>query len=441
MGFLKSTKAFFFAIFLLNSQPILAENIVRDSEMENIILEAVAPIVKVSGVTGKINLLFIQNPQVNAFTPGGNEIYIYTGLISKFHNVDIIKGVVAHELGHITGHHVSRMESNIASQQTAAIGGIAIGLATALASGDPRALMVGAIGGSDYATTNILKYSRAFESSADQAAYRSLEKSGNSAVGMKEMFNYFIGDQRAAKLDPYSQTHPLSAERMNSLSHFISNSKYKHSTSSRSLKERYERMSYKILAFTESPEYSLQEAAKVKNSEIALYMKSVAYMRMGNIKLAIESINKLLTSHPEDAYYNELKGQILFAFGKGESLEYFEKASKLLPDDTLMKMNVAVAALNVYRAYPTKLGRFIPYLKFIQAKEPNSAMPYYYLSLYYEAMNNEPLRQVYLAIHYHRQGDKRGKMLAKSALRMLKKDTPEWYWAQDILYNDSKTQN
>ena len=51
-----------------------AENVVRDSEMENIILEAVSPIIKVSGVSGKINFFFIQNPQINAFTPGGNDI-------------------------------------------------------------------------------------------------------------------------------------------------------------------------------------------------------------------------------------------------------------------------------------------------------------------------------------------------------------------------------
>ncbi len=417
---------------LLLSTFAQAENMVRDSEMENIIIEAINPIVKVSGATGKINLYFIQSPEINAFTPGGNDIFLYTGLISKFHDVDMIKGIVAHELGHIVGHHNARMESNVSSQQTAALGGVAIGLAAAIASGNPSALIAGAAGGADYATTNILKYSRAFESSADQAAFQSLEKSGNSAIGMKETFDYFIKEQRGAQLDPYNLTHPLSSERMNALNQFMSHSKYKHSTSSKSLEARYERMSYKILAFTSPPEEALLEASKVKNNAIALYMKAVIYMRMGNMKQALVSINPLLAGAPEDPYYNELKGQILFEFGKPESLSHFVKASSLLPHDALMKMNVAVAALNVHQKNPAKLGTFIPYLKYIQNKEPQSIAPYYYLSLYYEAMGQEALRQVYLAIYYDKQGDKRGKMMAKSAMRILTKDTPEWYWAQDI---------
>ncbi|MBS1689766.1 MAG: M48 family metalloprotease, partial [Bacteroidetes bacterium] len=354
--------------------------------MENIVVEAINPIVRVSGVRGKVNLFFIQNPQVNAFTPGGNDIFIYTGLIAKFHDVDVIKGVLAHELGHVVGHHVARMEMDIANQQKAALGGIAIGLATAIASGNPGALIAGAAGGSDVATTNILKYSRAFESSADQAAFQSLEKSGNSAIGMKEMFDTFIADERAARPDPYAQTHPLGSERIQALSDFMSRSKYKHSTSSPSLEARYKRMSYKIFAFTESPEYVLKEVARVKNTEIASYMKAVAYMRQGQQKEALANIDPLLAHHSEDPYYNELKGQILFEFGKPESLTYFTKASSLLPNDTLLKMNVVVAALNVHRNNPSALEKYIPYIKFVQNKEQESPAPYYYLSLYYEAL-------------------------------------------------------
>lgn len=415
----------------------IAEMTVRDSEMENIIIEATNPIAKVSGVRGKINLIFIQNPQVNAFTPGGNEIFIYTGLVSRFHDVDMIKGVIAHELGHIAGQHNARMEADILSQQKLALGGIAIGLAGAIASGNPGAVIAGAAGGSDAANLNLLKYSRAFEYSADQAAFQSLEKSGNSAIGMKELFDFFTKEQRGGHPDPYSLTHPLSTDRLNALNNFIKHSKYPHSTSSKSLEARYKRMSYKIFAFTEDTDYALQTAEKLYDKKIALYMKAVIYMRIGKSKQAIDAIDQLLASEPNDPYYNELKGQILLESGNTESLKYFEKASALLPNDALMKMNVAVVAFDVFRKDPSKLGpvglrRFIPNLKFMQTQEPHNPSPYYYLSLYYEAMGQEGLRQVYLAIYYDKQGDNRGKILAKSALRILKKDTPEWYWAKDI---------
>jgi len=103
-------------ISLVFSHTVHAEVMIRDSEIENVIKEAINPIVKAAAV-GKVDLALIQNPDINAFTNGGNNIYIYSGLISRFPDIDVFKGVIAHELGHVAGHHVSRQMENMVNQR------------------------------------------------------------------------------------------------------------------------------------------------------------------------------------------------------------------------------------------------------------------------------------------------------------------------------------
>ena len=45
-------------------------------------------------------------PSINAFVAGGQAIYIHTGLIDAADTANEVQGVLAHELGHITGGHV-----------------------------------------------------------------------------------------------------------------------------------------------------------------------------------------------------------------------------------------------------------------------------------------------------------------------------------------------
>ncbi|MEY3197022.1 MAG: putative metalloprotease yggG, partial [Pseudomonadota bacterium] len=353
--------------------------------------------------------------------------------IGKFHNVDVLKGVVAHEIGHITGQHPSRQEENINNQSKISLGAVAIGIAAGILSKNPEAATAGIIGGTDVSMKNILRSSRTFEFSADQYAFSLLEKSGNSVVGMKEIFKYFQIEQRGSDVDPYLQTHPMSSERISALNTFLENSKYKTTTSSKSLQNRYFRSSYKLLAFTENIEFATKVASELSNKEVADYMKAIISMRKGDQKSALLNINKLLSDSPNNPYYNELKGQIYFEFGSKEALQWYKKAATLLPMDNLMKMNIAVVAWNVYKNTPSALMQYIHYLKEIKDTEPDSLMAYYYLSLYYEAMKEKSLAQVHLANFYHKQGSPRSKPLAKSALKGLKPETPEWYWAKDIL--------
>lgn len=422
------------SLFILVSCNAKAESVIRDSEIEAVIKEAVDPISRAADRRG-LKVILLQNNEINAFTTGANEIFVNSGLIANFPDPDVFKGVMAHEMGHILGHHVARRSGDIANLQKKALAGVALGVVGAIASGNPEVLAAGAIGSSDMASKSFFKYSRTYESSADQAAYKLLEDSGNSAIGMKKLFEYFLAESRGKNMDPYLLTHPVSSERLYSTNSFIEGSKYKNSTSSASLKHKFERVSYKLLAFTHSqPELILSKLSLIDDPDIKLYVKAICNMRLSKYEESIAAIDALLVKSPTDPYYNELKGEILFSFGKKEAISYFEKASSLVPNDALMKFNTAIVALNVYRYdNKAKLAAYIPHIKSMKIAEPDTLLPHYYLAQYYELLDKDHLSKLYLAIFYDRQDIKDAKRFAKAALPGLKQESPEYYWAMDII--------
>lgn len=411
-----------------------AEYVIRDSEIENVIKEAINPLSKAASLED-VKIILIQNNEVNAFTAGSNEIFVNTGLISNFPDPDVFKGVMAHEMGHIIGHHVARSSADIDNIKKKALAGLALGIVGSIASGNPEILAAGAMTSSDAAEKSFLKYSRTYESSADQAAYRLLEESGNSAIGMKKLFEYFLDESRGRNLDPYLLTHPVSSERLKITEEFIKTSKYQKSTSSDKLKKRFERIAFKLLAFTHSsPEMLLSKINLIENSDIRLYVKAICNMRLAKLGEAISAIDSLLAKYPNDPYFTELKGEIFFSFGKKESITYFDKASKLLPGDNLMKFNRSIVALNTYRYdNKEKLNDYIDGIKSMKSSEPDSLPPYYYLAQYYGILGEESLSKLYLAIFYDKQGNKDAKRFARASLSGLEKESPEYYWAMDII--------
>ena len=84
--------------------------VIRDSEVESVIKEIVSPIAKVANQnTEKLKIIIINDNNANAFVTPGQKIFIFTGLIINTKNPNQIEGVLAHELGHITGKHHSRI--------------------------------------------------------------------------------------------------------------------------------------------------------------------------------------------------------------------------------------------------------------------------------------------------------------------------------------------
>lgn len=74
---------------------------------------------------------FVNSQTLNAFTTGGNYMYIYTELLKTCRSEDELAAVMAHEYGHVYGRHVkkgmNRQYWSIGGAIAAGIGGYALG--------------------------------------------------------------------------------------------------------------------------------------------------------------------------------------------------------------------------------------------------------------------------------------------------------------------------
>ncbi|MFM5892993.1 MAG: M48 family metallopeptidase, partial [Novosphingobium sp.] len=93
-------------IFTLSSQAALAQSVLRDAETEALLHELSAPLVAAAGMDPRnVDVVLVGDPSINAFVAGGQVIYINEGLIEAADSAAEVQGVIAHELGHITGGH------------------------------------------------------------------------------------------------------------------------------------------------------------------------------------------------------------------------------------------------------------------------------------------------------------------------------------------------
>src|SRR3546814_8940706 len=147
-----------------------------------------APLVEAAGLKpGNVYIVLINDPSINAFVAGGQAVYIHSGLINAADNAIEVQGVIAHELGHITGGHIVRFDEGISQASNISILSLILGVGAALAGGSEAALGVIAAG-QRAALGKFLAFSRVQESSADAAGADFLSKAGISGRGSLAFF-------------------------------------------------------------------------------------------------------------------------------------------------------------------------------------------------------------------------------------------------------------
>ena len=99
---------------LLMAGQASAQSILRDAETEALLRDMAAPLVKAAGLDPKnVDIVLINDPSINAFVAGGQAVYVHSGLINEASHANEVQGVIAHELGHITGGHVIRFDEGM----------------------------------------------------------------------------------------------------------------------------------------------------------------------------------------------------------------------------------------------------------------------------------------------------------------------------------------
>jgi hypothetical protein len=100
--------------FAALAQPAAAQSILRDAETEALFRDMSRPIVEAAGLRPEnVQFVLIHDRSINAFVVGGQAVYLHSGLITAADNANEVQGVIAHEIGHITGGHVLRFHEGV----------------------------------------------------------------------------------------------------------------------------------------------------------------------------------------------------------------------------------------------------------------------------------------------------------------------------------------
>ncbi len=429
-----------FLLFLLFPLKLLGVSppegaLIRDAEIEDVLKSYINPLFEAAKLNPKsLHLYIINSKEVNAFAMGGGRIAINTGLILKAISALQVIGVLAHETAHIADNHIIRgvdaYEKALLQSLIGTLGGIAIGLA-----GNPEAGLGVLLGSQEFVKNSLLKFSRTHESAADQGAIRFLDSLGYSSRGLLE-FMEILRNQDILPgqfIDPYALTHPLPAERIDAFRAHLSQSPHARSHLPTELEESFKRIKIKIAAFTQSPGKTLSQLKPTDTSLLARYGRAIVYFQSSQIDESLKEIESLLKDYPQDAFFWDLKGQVLFESGKiQQAIKAYENAVKLRPDIPLLRVSLAHALIE--GGDKDQLEKALSELLRATTEEPDNPFTHRLLAIYYGKKGETGLAALYLAEMSLEVGDfKVAEQQAKRSLELLKNDPTNHVRAKDIL--------
>lgn len=417
-------------------------NLIRDAEIESTIRTFTIPIWKAAGLDPNgVEIMLVQDGSLNAFVAGGQRIFINTGLIMRTERPNQLIGVMAHESGHIAGGHLARMHEELRSLSTLQI------LETLLASG---AMAGGALGGgagggaaghgggtsrpmAPGSLMSFLKYTQTQESAADQAAISYLQRTGQSPKGTIEFLRYMQREEKLAinRRDPYLTTHPLTPERIAAFEEAAARSPYKDTPDTPQFLMLHQRMVAKLYGFI-APDAALQRYSEADRSVPARYARAIALYRKGNLGSALLTIDGLLKEFPNDPYFHEVRGQMLYENGRAaESIPSYRKAVQLAPAAAIIKIDLARALLDVNS--PDNDREAVRNLEIATQQEADSFELWRLMAAGYSKLNNPGMTSLARAEMAALRGQRsEAQTHAEAASRQLQAGTPAWQRAQDL---------
>jgi predicted Zn-dependent protease len=325
-------------------------NIIRDAEIEDGLKRMALPILRVAGLDpAAVRFVLVQDPALNAFVAGGMNVFLYTGLIQKTESPDELIGVMAHELGHIAGGHLVRGTEALRNASYEAILGMVAGVAIGVLAGDTRAAAATIGGTQELAARSFFSFSRTQEGSADAAAMRFLDQAGWSAQGLLSFMQKLQGQEYlpTARQSEYVRTHPVTMDRISALQNHLSSKSVAGRALPAELTELHARIKAKLLGYLQ-PESALLRFTAKDPAVTARYARAIALYRQGRLPDALTAIDALLVTEPENPYFHELRGQMLFENSRvAEAVESLKRAAKGVPDSALPNTALGQALLQL----------------------------------------------------------------------------------------------
>lgn len=421
----------------LAAQPVAAQQVLRDAETEALFRDIARPIIQAAGLEPRnVHIVLLQDPEINAFVAGGQTVYIQSGLVTHADNANQIQGVIAHELGHIVGGHVIRFGEGVKVATGISILSLLLG-AAAVAAGAGEAGMGILAAGQNAAQYNLMAFSRTQEASADAASVRFLNGAHVSGKGALDFFAKLRKEEYRLSpsytdVDPYAQTHPMTADRIAALSADFKKSPWWDAKTDPELDKRFLRVRAKLMGYADDPQSTFATFPESDQSIPAIYARAYAWHKAGYSQKAVAEVDKLVASAPHDPYFLELKGQILLESGKPEeAIGVLREAVERTRNEPL------IASLFGRALVATENPKYLPeareVLRTAVARDEDNPDAWYELGVVYSQLGDQARASLASAERYSMQGNA-GLALgnAEAAMRGIPEGSPDWIRAQDI---------
>lgn len=423
-----------FLVFI-NHTSAFSQSLLRDTEIEETMIDYTKPILLAAGLSpSSVDLYLVNDPSLNAFVTRGQNIFLHSGIILQSDTPNQLKGVIAHEAGHIAGGHIVRSDYGNRSAYGAMLIAAGIGIAAILAGEAEAGAMV--LGGSQqFGQLEALAYSRTNESAADQYAAQYMEATKQSGQGLIDFFDRFRAQEvlSNARRYPYFRGHPLSSDRIDALREVVDESEYTDVKDTEEEQNRLEMAKAKLRGFLEGPQVVFSKYPPSDQSQPARYARSVAHFKAADLKNALKEIDSLISENNKNPYFYELKAQILYESGQGQaSLKPARKALELKPNAPLLKLALAQSLLE--EDGNSSIFEAIELLKSALNTERENSYAWYTLSRAYGEVGMEAEAKYATAEQAYAIGDlARASSFAKRAQTDLDRGDPLWRRASDII--------
>ncbi len=461
----------FAALLGIAAQPAAAQSILRDAETEALLQELVNPLVEAAGMPkGSVDVVLVHDSSINAFVAGGQRIYVHSGLINAADSANEVQGVLAHELGHITGGHVISGPQAAGNAMKIQVLSMLAGIAAALAGAGDAGMAAMALG-QQAAIGTYLSFSRTQEASADAASVHFLRCAGISGRGAVSFFKklqnleFRYGYSQSDDAG-FARTHPLTGDRISRLEADLKDdpawgkpdadlvaefdvAPTAPEAEARPLAElgsncattplptadlerRFQLAKAKLYGYLATPAQTLRSYPVHLTGEPARYARAYAYNKDSRLDEALAETDALIAAEPDNPYFLEIKGQILLESGKPvEALEPLRRATSLTGNNPLIASLFANALMATEDN--THLDEAEQVLKGAVGRDRENPAAWYQLGVVYGARGDIPRAQLASAEQQIMTGLPREALHnAESAERSLPQGTPDWIRAQDV---------
>jgi predicted Zn-dependent protease len=192
------------------SQQINAQlPIVRDPEVNryiNVLGDSLAHVADARGLSWRF--FIVDSKEVNAFAVPGGYVYVNRGLIERASRMNMLAGVLGHEIGHVTRRHsVKQMQAAQRANAGLTLTCILTRICESQAAG--AAIQIGG-------SALFAKFSRDDERQADEEGVATLVRAGIDPRGIPTMFRVLLDERKRSPggVDAWFSTHPLEEDRI-----------------------------------------------------------------------------------------------------------------------------------------------------------------------------------------------------------------------------------